>query len=535
MLFPNRLCDGAYMARKPLAAAILLPFLAPAAYLAWVARDMPHFGHLHDDSIYFVTAKSLAQGRGYRILSLPTEPFQTKYPPLWPLLLASIWKMDSRFPDNLKLAAGLAWLILPVFLGLAWRWLRRSGFGERTSLVLCGLLAWSPYVIVLSTSLLSDLLFATLILAAVLTIAGVRRNPWMALGAGILAMGAYLVKTAALPLLLTGPLWLVWRKKYRAAALFFCGMLPAVAWWMSWTRHHMTHARDIVSIYYTDYMRFQMLSIGWRDLPLVIWTNLDAVCSGIAGLVIFDLRNIPGGPHLARVLAIAAMAGSVRLARRRGVTPYHWFTAAYLAILLVWHFPPNERFLLPVFPLLVAGLAHESAHLAQATMKSWQRGRPGRMLAAGVAAALAGIAGAGIALNANAVFREFPAIIEQHRAVLASNRAAFAWIERHSQRGAFYAYDDAEFFLYTGRHAVHMPLVPIAFYRQDHQAMLQPFYAMPGFMREQHLRYLFLTAVDLHRDLAEPERSQAQRILTAEPAFEPVYRWDVSAIYRLKP
>ena len=50
--------------------------------------DLPSFGDLHDDSLYYVSAKSLADGGGYRIESLPGEPAQTKYPPLYPLLLS---------------------------------------------------------------------------------------------------------------------------------------------------------------------------------------------------------------------------------------------------------------------------------------------------------------------------------------------------------------------------------------------------------------------------------------------------------------
>src|SRR5229473_4340612 len=159
--------DGTDMARKAIAVAVLLLALVPAARLAWMAREMPHFGHLHDDSIYFVAAKSLAEGRGYRILSLPGEPFQTKYPPLWPLILAGIWKIDPRFPQNLKLALVLNWLILPAFLWVAWCWFRRSGFGKRASLAFCGILALSPYVIVLSTSPMSDLIFTALLLTAI--------------------------------------------------------------------------------------------------------------------------------------------------------------------------------------------------------------------------------------------------------------------------------------------------------------------------------------------------------------------------------
>src|SRR5712692_5591575 len=167
MVLQSRAGDGAYMAKKAVALAIVLLALVPAARLAWMAREMPHFGHLHDDSIYWVSGKSIAEGRGYRILSLPGEPFQTKYPPLWPLMLAGIWKIDPRFPENLHLGLVLTWLTLPAFLWVAWRWFRRSGFGERASLALCGVLALSPYVIVLSTSLMSDLMFTVLLLAAI--------------------------------------------------------------------------------------------------------------------------------------------------------------------------------------------------------------------------------------------------------------------------------------------------------------------------------------------------------------------------------
>jgi len=52
------------MTQKASAAAVLLVALLPAAHLAWTAREIPHFGHLHDDSIYFVAAKSMAESRG---------------------------------------------------------------------------------------------------------------------------------------------------------------------------------------------------------------------------------------------------------------------------------------------------------------------------------------------------------------------------------------------------------------------------------------------------------------------------------------
>lgn len=522
------------MARKAIAVAVLLLALVPAARLAWMAREMPHFGHLHDDSIYFVAAKSMAEGRGYRILSLPGEPFQTKYPPLWPLALAAIWKIDPRFPENLRWGMALAWVMLPAFMALAWRWFRSAGFGLAMRTTLCAALVLSPWVVFLSTTLMSELVFSVALVAALLAIERAN-STWLALAAGILGAAAYLIKTAALPVLVVGPLWLIWRRQNWSAAIFFCAMLPAVAAWMFWAGHHMTGARDIVSLYYTNYLGYQIYNIGWRDLPLVMWKNLDGVFSGIAGLLIFDLGKSILGMHLSRFLAIGAIAGVVRMARTRGLSPYHGFAAAYTALLLVWHFPPNERFMLPLFPLLLAGLGSELAHLGGVMRSVWRQSVANRVVAAGMIAAAATLAGFGIVTNAGAIFREFPRIIGQHREVLASNRAAFAWIAQHETSGAFYAYDDPVFFLYTGHHAASLPVAPMPFYRQDREAILAPFRNMPAFAREQRLDYLFFTAADFHRDLPESERAEVRRILSQEPEMVREYARGLSAIYRLKP
>src|SRR5689334_17105924 len=377
--------DAAYMSRKALAFGIVLLALVPATRLAWLARDMPHLGHFHDDSIYLVSAKSLAEGHGYRILSLPAEPFQTKYPPLWPLILAAIWKIAPDFPENLKWEMALTWLMLPLFVGLAWRWFWAAGLGFRTRVALCAVLALNPWMAFLSTTVMSDLVFSALLLAALLATRQASRNAWVAPAAGILAAAAYLVKAAALPFLIGGPLWLALRRKFRAAAILFCAMLPAVVWWMLWARQHRSHARDIVSLYYTDYLGYQIYNVCWRDLPLVMWKNLDAIFSSVGGLLIFDLGNTPAGVHLARLLAIGAIIGTVRFARQRGMTPYHWFAAGYTAILLVWHFQPNERFLLPLYPLLLAGIATELGHLARVIRKTWPRSMANRVVGVAMA------------------------------------------------------------------------------------------------------------------------------------------------------
>src|SRR5262245_1204078 len=83
---------------------LIILFLSAPLYCALLAPQ--RFGGYHDDGIYATTAKALATGQGYRIISLPSEPAQTKYPPLYPLLLSLIWRVYPRFPEN------VAWLTM---------------------------------------------------------------------------------------------------------------------------------------------------------------------------------------------------------------------------------------------------------------------------------------------------------------------------------------------------------------------------------------------------------------------------------------
>src|SRR6185295_15544479 len=129
--------------------------LALAYLVAWRA---PAVGTFHDDGIYAVTAKALAEGRGYRILSLPGEIQQTKYPVLFPALLAAIWRLFPDFPAN----AG-ALKALPLLCAVLWWWVSyrfsRSETGDwRVSMGVVALTAASPWVLYLSTALLSKTL-----------------------------------------------------------------------------------------------------------------------------------------------------------------------------------------------------------------------------------------------------------------------------------------------------------------------------------------------------------------------------------------
>src|SRR6516165_2836182 len=122
-------------------------------YLFNVERWQPQtfFGVYQDDGFYFSTAKALAEGQGYRLISFPGSPHQTKYPILYPWLLSWVWKLNSRFPDNVKLAVHLTEFFGCCSLVATYFFLRRlEGLTERVAMFLTALLDCQPFFLRLS-------------------------------------------------------------------------------------------------------------------------------------------------------------------------------------------------------------------------------------------------------------------------------------------------------------------------------------------------------------------------------------------------
>ena len=113
--------------RKLALAAAFLGMLCLVAKPVWDGREQWHFGQSGDDGAYWVIAKSLAQGDGYRLASLPGAPYAIHYPPLYPMYLSLAWRWAPAFPENLKTAALLQAVLLPVYLALLLLVLRQFG------------------------------------------------------------------------------------------------------------------------------------------------------------------------------------------------------------------------------------------------------------------------------------------------------------------------------------------------------------------------------------------------------------------------
>src|SRR6058998_2439084 len=149
------------------AAPVLVALAAVVLCICYVTPA--RFGFYFDDGIYVVTAKALAEDRGYRIISLPEEPYQTKYPPVYPLLLSLVWRLYPRYPANIAPMMVLSALATGLFLLASYWYLVGRGYASRRqALLVLVFTAMNWTVLFFASNLLSEMPYGALSVAALL-------------------------------------------------------------------------------------------------------------------------------------------------------------------------------------------------------------------------------------------------------------------------------------------------------------------------------------------------------------------------------
>lgn len=495
---------------------------------------MPNFGLHQDDGLYLVGAKSMAEGHGYRIESLPGSPFQTKYPPAVSVIMTLVWKFGPPFPANLRLAMLLTWLMLPPCLLAVQALFRDFGFARREVWLLSFAVAWNPMFGLLSTSIMSDLLFLALLVACLL-VAEKALEPEcrarQALAAGLIGGLAYLTRTTALPILVTAPLCFAYRRQLRKGAWFLVGILPVVSAWQAWTLTHMLQTRDPALLFYTSYMAIQNATVRLDNVARVVWYNSDELLRSLGKLLTFDVALVQN-VHLERILGVAAIVGAVRLVKRAGHLQYPGAAAGITLLLLVYSFPTDQRLSLPLYPIVLMGFWTEVKNFWVMLRKSWDRARPAdRCLAAGAAAALGSIAVFLTACYTTGYAVFLPKIYAACERDLERHRGGYDWIRTRTAADATVnAYDDPVLYLYTGRRALGMPMPSSRIYAGHAAREADQFIRnVPRAARERGLTYVFVTKVDFYQEgLAGTLWNTAR----SDPALRKEYESTGSAVYR---
>jgi hypothetical protein len=412
-------------------------------------------GVYHDDGIYISTAKALAEGQGYRLINLPEAPPQTKYPPLYPALLAVIWKIYPTFPDNLVFMQLITLLSGAAMVGLAYLYMVRFGYFTRGVAAGAGALTLtSKFYLYFCTVTLSELPFALLAVLALWALESQDENPSSKPRSqfllGVILSLPILIRTIGVLFLPLGffKLWkrgrpLLWTT-VGVSALF----LPWLVWMLMIPRWH---SADMMSTYYTNYLTW-WYSFGTSAFSQIIATNIFYAALGtiVSGVSLFDISFFfpTWAWPLVALVGIIIWLYVIKDSFKGRILPL--YLVIYLIIILAWPWPPY-RFLIPILPFLLAYLLNWTKQALQAAPWSHPRWLTSIILVAVLTVNL--IFMARITQMSRSGHYPLSGLLKEEVA-WQSYEDIFRWIKSYTKPSDVIASGlDSMIFLYTGRQA----------------------------------------------------------------------------------
>jgi hypothetical protein len=481
--------------------AITLLALLPSFWMLWQSGGIPHLGYFHDDGIYAGTAASVADGNGLRLQSLPGEPYQIKYPPLFPLYLALGVKWEPALTF-------LVWVLLPALMFLLWRW--------KNDPWIVLLLGWNVYSVVFASLTLSEL-FGTVLL--LISIRQLEQNNVRS--AAFCAGLTYLARTALIAFPAGAVLWLLLKKRWRDAALFTAIFSVFFVAWNLYMRAHTTPNITPGAVYYLSYTQFFVDNMNADNVANVLSINAQALLNSLGGILFFNSGDSFLDVNFARLLLFASISGLVREVRRDGVSPYILMVPPYLVLLTVWNFVPNERFLYPLLPLLLSGLVAELRHIYAMLQSTWEKQRGATIIIGAVVAA-----GALWMVERNGVsaWVNSPSLPRIYQDLRADREAAYAWIRANTPADAnFLTYEDPALRRHTGRHGLGIHCPTRFFYANDTKNIFAFHDDLIRTMPIENLQYVLIGPNDLAQDINAPDREKILKDWRTRPDLRTVY------------
>lgn len=344
--------------------------------VAWWA-SMPYVvGVWHDDGVYALLGRAIASGHGFHYTQFPGAPAATHYPPLYPLLLAAVWRVTPSFPDNIAtflavnaVLVGVAALGMYRFIA---RWL---GWRDDAAACVAVVASLSSPMLALSGAVLSESLFLAALWPA-LAIAeravapdATRRDALVA-GAGLGVL--MLVRTHAAALVVALALVLATRRRRMDASAAVAAAVVIVLPWQLWTMLATPRVPVLLEGAYGSYLGWFVTGVRDGGIPFVAATarlNLTELWLLLQDRVILADAAFPRILATALLLALVALGGWA-MSKRAPVTT--WFLVLYFAIVVVWPYTP-WRFLWVMWPLVLLCAAMGGWWLWRASSPSWTR------------------------------------------------------------------------------------------------------------------------------------------------------------------
>ena len=345
------------------------------AALAFTLANPNIAGLYHDDGVYLACSKSLATGQGYRIISLPEQPYQTKYPPLFSLLLAPVWWISPEFPGNIRWFQGIVILAGVAFLALSHQMVNRVfRFEPRVSLLLLALFVLNPTLLSASQWILSEIPYAAVSTAALLYYETACRRSGPVPGHRLFLLAAlsgagYLLKAHGIvfPMALAG--CILFERKWRDLTIYLASLsLFLVPWWVWVGQAGKVAGYSPLTQYYVGYQSTLSSAHSFEHWAMIVGQNAKYLANTLDHFLLALVPLQQTGSRVPVALLIFGL-GLAAIWRHlsRAVALYVLLFLSVL-LLLPWH---PYRHLIPILPLFLAAVT-----LVVLRAKEWVSSHP---------------------------------------------------------------------------------------------------------------------------------------------------------------
>jgi 4-amino-4-deoxy-L-arabinose transferase-like glycosyltransferase len=314
-------------------------------------------GIWHDDGVYVLLGRSIAEGDGLRYVGLPGEPLAPKFPPLLPLLLGFLWVLSPSFPENVLLLGGLNLVVTALSAGVFCAYLRKVlEVPPSVALGLTGFAwisahLWRVAAIPLSEPVfLLSLLFALWAGGRMESKRGIKPVVLFLLAGGL----ALYARTLGIAVLAAGVLSLALegRRKtaFRSAGASLALLLPWMAWGRWATASIPEPLLDTLGPY-SGWLLAQIRHQPWEFVGFLV-SNAGHLVGRLLTLLLPGVSGFPR--YLGLVLVPVFLLGLWELFRRSKILALTLLCS--FGILLIWPFQ-DVRLLVPYQPFLILAVA----------------------------------------------------------------------------------------------------------------------------------------------------------------------------------
>lgn len=326
-----------------------------ATLVAWWVAAPYTVGVFHDDGIYALLARSIATGDGFHYSHLVGDPAATHYPPLYPLLLAVVWRVSPTFPANVMPLLTLN----AVFVGLAalgwWRFatarLVWRGDAAVVGALVCTL---TVPVLALSGALLSESLFIALLWPTLLwSERAVDSRDQSALWRASVAVGVLmLARTHGVAVLVALVSVLIYKRRWMDAAVAVVIVSAIQLPWLLWSRLAAPHVPAPLEGAYGSYLGWFIA--GARSGGITFVAATARVNAHEMWLLLRDQFFVVARVGLVTASTLLAAGGMIGggYAKRQRIPVTIVFVLVYVGIVKVWPYAP-WRFMWAIWPLLL--------------------------------------------------------------------------------------------------------------------------------------------------------------------------------------